>query len=77
MSIGDEELEDLSYGQLQYVLHRDALMCVAPGQIGGKTDMGEEIHSKKWELLLAAELLCKTELGSRMIDIHLFSYSIS
>ena len=29
MFIGDEELEDLSYGQLQYVLHRHALMCVA------------------------------------------------
>lgn len=26
MFIGDEELEDLSYGQLQYVLHRHALM---------------------------------------------------
>lgn len=25
--IGDEELEDLSYGQLQYVLHQHALMC--------------------------------------------------
>ena len=28
MFIGDEELDDLSYGQLQYVLHRHALMCV-------------------------------------------------
>ena len=46
MFIGDEELEDLSYGQLQYVLQRHALMCVAPGQIGGKTDTGEEIHTK-------------------------------
>lgn len=36
--IGDEELEDLSYGQLQYVLQRHALMTVSPGQIGGKTD---------------------------------------
>ena len=26
MFIGDEELEDLSYGQLQYVLHRHALI---------------------------------------------------
>ena len=77
MSIGDEELEDLSYGQLQYVLHRDALMCVAPGQIGGKTDMGEEIHSKNWALLFDAELLCNTELGSRMADFHFFSYTTS
>jgi hypothetical protein len=32
--------------KLQYDLHRHALMCVAPGQIGGKADTGEEIHTK-------------------------------
>ena len=68
MFIGDEELEDLSYGQLQYVLHRHALICVAPGQIGGKTDMGEEIHTKGWALLFDTELLRNTELGRRMTD---------
>ena len=41
--IGDETLEDLTYGLTQYDLHRHALMCVAPGQIGGKADTGEEI----------------------------------
>lgn len=77
MFIGDEELEDLSYGQLQYVLHRHALMCVAPGQIGGKTDMGEEIHTKGWALLFDTELLRNTELGRRMTDYHFFSYTTS
>jgi len=77
MFIGDEELEDLSYGQLQYVLHRHALMCVAPGQIGGKTDIGEEIHTKGWALLFDTELLRNTELGRRMADYHFFSYTTS
>ena len=75
--IGDEELEDLSYGQLQYDLHRHALMCVAPGQIGGKTDMGEEIHTKGWALLFDTELLRGTELGRRMAEYKFFSYSVS
>jgi AraC-like DNA-binding protein len=75
--IGDEELEDLSYGQLQYVLHCHALMCVAPGQIGGKTDMGEEIHTKGWALLFDTELLRNTELGRRIADYHFFSYTTS
>ena len=75
--IGDEELENLSYGQLQYDLHRHALMCVAPGQIGGKTDMGEEIHTKGWALLFDTELLRDTELGRRMHDYTYFSYSVS
>ena len=77
MFIGDEELEDLSYGQLQYVLQRHALMCVAPGQIGGKTDTGEEIHTKGWALLFDTELLRNTELGRRMADYHFFSYTTS
>ncbi len=77
MFIGDEELEDLSYGQLQYVLHRHALMCVAPGQIGGKTDTGEEIHTKGWALLFDTELLRNNELGRRMADYHFFSYTTS
>ena len=77
MFIGDEELEDLSYGQLQYDLHRHALMCVAPGQIGGKADTGEEIHTKGWALLFDTELLRDSELGRRMADYHFFSYSTS
>ena len=77
MFIGDEELDDLSYGQLQYVLQRHALMCVAPGQIGGKTDTGEEIHTKGWALLFDTELLRNTELGRRMADYHFFSYTTS
>ena len=75
--IGDEELEDLSYGQLQYDLHRHALMCVAPGQIGGKADTGEEIHTKGWALLFDTELLRGTELGHRMPDYTFFNYSVS
>lgn len=77
MFIGDEELEDLSYGQLQYVLHRHALMCVSPGQIGGKMDMGAEIHTKGWALLFDTELLRGTELGRRMSGYTYFSYSVS
>lgn len=75
--IGDEELENLSYGQLQYDLHRHALMCVAPGQIGGKADTGEEIHTKGWALLFDTELLRGSELGRRMADYTYFNYSVS
>ena len=77
MFIGDEELEALSYGQLRYDLHRHALMCVAPGQIGGKADTGEEIHTKGWALLFDTELLRQTELSRRIADYHFFSYGIS
>ena len=34
--IGDEKLEDLSYGQLQYDLSCHALMCVAPVRLAAR-----------------------------------------
>jgi len=75
--IGDEELEELSYGQIRYTLHQHALMCVAPGQIGGKMDTGEEIHTKGWALLFDTELLRNSGLGRRIRDYHFFSYNTS
>lgn len=75
--IGDEELEELSYGQIRYTLHQHALMCVAPGQVGGKMDTGEEIQTKGWALLFDTELLRNSELGRRISDYHFFSYNTS
>ena len=73
--IGDETLEDLTYGLTTYNLHRHALMCVAPGQIGGKADTGEEIHTKGWALLFDPELLHGTDLEVRMSAFTYFSYN--
>ncbi len=73
--IGDETLEELTYGLTTYDLHRHALMCVAPGQIGGKADTGEEIHTKGWALLFDPELLHGTDLERRMPSYTYFSYN--
>ena len=73
--IGDETLEELTYGLTTYDLHRHALMCVAPGQIGGKADTGEEIHTKGWALLFDPELLHGTDLERRMPFFTYFSYN--
>ena len=73
--IGDETLEELTYGLTTYDLHRHALMCVAPGQIGGKADTGEEIQTKGWALLFDPELLHGTDLECRMPSFTYFSYN--
>ena len=73
--IGDETLENLTYGLTTYDLRRHALMCVAPGQIGGKADTGEEIHTKGWALLFDPELLHGTDLERRMPSYTYFSYN--
>ena len=50
-------------------------MCVAPGQLGGKTDMGEEIQTKGWALLFDPDLLRDTELGTEIHNYTFFSYN--
>lgn len=64
----------LAYGQGQYRFNSGSLLCVAPGQTGGKTDNGETIHIKGWVLLFSPELLYGTDLARRMDDYHFFSY---
>ena len=73
--IADETLENLTYGQINYDLQHHALMCVAPGQIGGKTDTGEEIQTKGWALLFDPDLLRDTELGTKIHNYTFFSYN--
>ena len=77
MFIADETLENLTYGLTEYDLHRHALMCVAPGQIGGKADIGQEIQTKGWALLFDPELLRGTDLEKRMTAYTYFSYNIN
>jgi len=73
--IGDETLERLTYGLTTYDLRRHALMCVAPGQIGGKADTGEEIQTKGWALLFDPELLHGTDLERRLPSYTYFTYN--
>jgi AraC-like DNA-binding protein len=75
--IADVRLDSLTYGLVNYDLHRHALMCVAPGQIGGKTDEGEEIQTQGWALLFDPALLSGTELAHRMSAYTYFSYNTS
>ena len=75
--IGDETLDELKYGLQSYTLHRHALMCVSPGQIGGKTDTGEEIQTKGWALLFDPALLSGTELARHLPSYTYFSFFIS
>ena len=64
----------LTYGQGQYRFRSGSLLCVAPGQTGGKTDNGETIHIKGWILLFSPDLLHGSDLGQRIDDYHFFSY---
>ncbi|MBR1716251.1 MAG: AraC family transcriptional regulator [Paludibacteraceae bacterium] len=77
MFLNDGELPELTYGTLQYNMPQHTLMCVAPGQIGGKEDADEIIHAKGWALLFDPKLLHDTFLGKQMNRYRFFSYNTS
>ena len=45
----DEAAIDLTYGCGRYDYKESALICVAPGQIGGKEDNGEMVSLTGWD----------------------------
>lgn len=77
MFLNDGVLPELTYGTVQYNMQQHTLMCVAPGQIGGKTDTGEIIQASGWAILFDPELLHKTFLGKQMSRYRFFSYNVS
>lgn len=77
MFLNDGELPELTYGTVQYTMPQHTLMCVSPGQIGGRTDTGEIVHASGWALLFDPKLLHDTFLGKQMSRYRFFSYNTS
>ncbi len=77
MFLNDGVLPELTYGTIRYTMPQHTLMCVAPGQIGGKTDTGEIVHASGWALLFDPKLLHDTFLGKQMSRYRFFSYNTS
>ena len=53
----DEAEIDLAYGCGKYDYKKGTVICVAPGQIGGKEDNGEQVMLTGWALLFHPDLL--------------------
>ncbi len=73
----DEADIDLSYGCGKYDYKKGTVICVAPGQIGGKEDNGELVMLTGWALLFHPDLLRGTSLEKRMKDYSFFDYRIN
>ena len=73
----DESEIDLAYGRGKYDYHKGALICVAPGQIGGKEDNGEEVYLTGWALLFHPDLLHGTHLEKKIKEYSFFDYRIN
>ena len=73
----DEAELELAYGRGKYDYKQGTVICVAPGQIGGKEDDGREIELTGWALLFHPDLLHGFPLEKNIKDYSFFDYRIN
>lgn len=73
----DDDLVDLTYGCGKYDYRKGTLICVAPGQIGGKEDNGERVDIKGWAVLFHPDLLHGSALEKDIRKYSFFDYRIN
>lgn len=74
---GYEEGHDLVYGAGKYDYKAGTLICVAPGQIGGKEDNGELVNLTGWAVLFHPDILQGTGLEKDIKNFSFFDYRIN
>ena len=73
----DDAAVDLTYGFGKYDYKKGTLICVAPGQIGGKEDNGNLVDIKGWALLFHPDLLHGTHLEQTIKEYSFFDYRVN
>lgn len=73
----DEADIDLAYGCGKYDYKKGTVICVAPGQIGGKEDNGEQVMLTGWALLFHPDILHGTPLEKTIKDYSFFDYRVN
>lgn len=73
----DDADVDLDYGCGKYDYNKGTLLCVAPGQVGGKEDNGEQVAIAGWALLFHPDLLHGFPLEKRIRDYSFFDYRVN
>lgn len=73
----DDANVELDYGCGRYDYHKGTLLCVAPGQVGGKEDNGERVEITGWALLFHPDLLHGFSLEKHIKDYSFFDYRVN
>lgn len=74
---GDDEEARLVYGTGKYDYSAGTLICVAPGQLGGKEDNGELVNLSGWAVLFHPDLLQGTALEKEIRNFSFFDYRVN
>ena len=73
----DDADVDLDYGCGKYDYNKGTLLCVAPGQVGGKEDNGERVSIAGWAFLFHPDLLHGFPLEKHIKEYSFFDYRIN
>lgn len=72
----DEKNCELIYGRQRYDYQKGSVICLAPGQVIGIEDTGEDFQPKGWALCFDPELIRGTSLGRNITEYSFFSYEV-
>ena len=65
------------YGCGKYDYKDGSLICVSPGQIGGKEENGERVSIGGWAMLFHPDLIRGTQLEKDITNYSFFDYSVN
>ncbi|MGM9810703.1 MAG: helix-turn-helix domain-containing protein [Paludibacteraceae bacterium] len=68
---------ELTYGRGQYAHDEGEIICVAPGQLGGKEDNEETVNLEGLVLLFHPDILRDSPLQTRIRQYPFFSYQVN
>ena len=73
----DEKNCELIYGRQRYDYQKGSVVCLAPGQVIGIEDTGEEFQPQGYALCFHPDLVRGTSLGRGMKEYTFFSYEMN
>ena len=73
----DEKNCDLIYGRQRYDYQKGSVVCLAPGQVIGIEDTGEEFQPRGYALCFHPDLIRGTHLGRHIGEYTFFSYEVN
>lgn len=68
---------DLTYGCGTYDYRNGTLICVAPGQIGGREGRGDLVELDGWAILFHPDLIKGTHLEKEIRNFTFFDYQVN
>lgn len=77
MFLKDEKNCELTYGRRKYDYQKGSVVCLAPGQVIGIEDTGEDFQPRGYALCFHPDAIRGTGLGRGIREYSFFSYEVN